>query len=86
MPPLGPGSILTITVSRDVNAELAAQQAFTDLQDTIMRDFTRAPVAPTLKARSVTRRASCSSGRSSISAVLGLGPWKCSRTVNAGAE
>lgn len=54
-PPLGPGSILTITVSRDVNAELAAQQAFTDLQDTILRDFTRAPIAPKLKARSVTQ-------------------------------
>lgn len=49
-PPLGPGSILTITVSRDVEAEAAQQQRFRDLQGDIMGSFgTAAPNAPVLK-------------------------------------
>ena len=49
-PPLGPGSILTITVSRDVAAETAQQEAFKELQEDIMGSFgTDAPEAPVLK-------------------------------------
>ena len=49
-PPLGPGSILTITVSRDVAAETAQQEAFKELQDDIMGSFgSDAPQAPVLK-------------------------------------
>ncbi|RSH91355.1 Chitin synthase, class 5 [Saitozyma podzolica] len=54
-PPLGPGSILTITVSRDLEAELAAQRSFTDLQHTILGTFTSPPTPPALKVRSVTQ-------------------------------
>lgn len=49
-PPLGPGSILTITVSRDVEAEAAQQQRFRDLQGSIVESFgTAPPSAPVLK-------------------------------------
>jgi len=49
-PPLGPGSILTITVSRDIAAETAQQEAFKELQEDIMGSFgTDAPEAPVLK-------------------------------------
>lgn len=49
-PPLGPGSILTITVSRDIAAETAQQEAFKELQEDIMGSFgSDAPVAPVLK-------------------------------------
>lgn len=49
-PPLGPGSILTITVSRDIAAETAQQEAFKDLQEDIMGSFgSDAPEAPVLK-------------------------------------
>jgi hypothetical protein len=49
-PPLGPGSILTITVSRDVAAETAQQNAFRELQEDIMGSFgSDAPETPVLK-------------------------------------
>lgn len=49
-PPLGPGSILTITVSRDVEAEAAQQHKFRELQSDIMGSFGVAPPnAPVLK-------------------------------------
>jgi hypothetical protein len=49
-PPLGPGAILTITVSRDIAAEAAQQQKFKDLQADIMESFGNAvPQAPVLK-------------------------------------
>lgn len=49
-PPLGPGSILTITVSRDVEAEAAQQQKFKELQGDIVESFgTAPPNAPVLK-------------------------------------
>jgi hypothetical protein len=52
-PPLGPGSILTITVSRDVAAEAAQQASFRDLQSNIMESFgNAAPQAPVLKVSS----------------------------------
>lgn len=54
-PPLGPGSILTITVSRDLEAELAAQRSFSHLQHTILDTFTSPPTPPALKVRSVTQ-------------------------------
>jgi hypothetical protein len=52
---LGPGSILTITVSRDIEAELAAQRAFSDLQQNILDAFSTAPSPPVLNVRSVTQ-------------------------------
>ncbi|WVR07603.1 hypothetical protein IAU60_004645 [Kwoniella sp. DSM 27419] len=58
-PPLGPGSILTITVSRDVDAELAAQRAFSDLQQSIFSTFSTPPAAPVLKLRNVTQTSVC---------------------------
>ncbi|OCF38029.1 hypothetical protein I316_00253 [Kwoniella heveanensis BCC8398] len=58
-PPLGPGSILTITVSRDVAAEQAAQEAFVDLQSSILSTFSTAPKAPVLKLRNVTQTSVC---------------------------
>jgi hypothetical protein len=55
-PPLGPGSILTITVSRDVAAEAAQQQRFRDLQANIIESFgTAPPEAPILKVSLVPR-------------------------------
>ncbi|ODN94756.1 hypothetical protein L198_04900 [Cryptococcus wingfieldii CBS 7118] len=59
MPPLGPGSILTITVARDLQAELSAQQAFADLQSSILSSFTVPPTAPTLRLRNVTQTNVC---------------------------
>ncbi|WVR00098.1 hypothetical protein IAU59_007240 [Kwoniella sp. CBS 9459] len=58
-PPLGPGSILTITVSRDVAAEQAAQQSFVDLQSSILSTFSTPPKAPVLKLRNVTQTSVC---------------------------
>ncbi|WVW86242.1 hypothetical protein I302_108284 [Kwoniella bestiolae CBS 10118] len=58
-PPLGPGSILTITVSRDVSAELAAQQTFHDLQSDILSTFSTPPAPPVLKLRNVTQTSVC---------------------------
>ncbi|WVF72898.1 hypothetical protein IAT40_007716 [Kwoniella sp. CBS 6097] len=58
-PPLGPGSILTITVSRDVAAEQAAQQSFVDLQSSILSTFSTAPKTPALKLRNVTQTSVC---------------------------
>ncbi|WWC64482.1 uncharacterized protein I303_107092 [Kwoniella dejecticola CBS 10117] len=58
-PPLGPGSILTITVSRDVGAELAAQQSFHNLQSDILSAFSTAPSKPVLKLRNVTQTSVC---------------------------
>ncbi|OCF77396.1 hypothetical protein I204_01384 [Kwoniella mangroviensis CBS 8886] len=58
-PPLGPGSILTITVSRDVSAELAAQQHFHDLQSEILSTFSNPPSSPVLKLRNVTQTSVC---------------------------
>jgi len=54
-PPLGPGSILTITVARDVDAEMAAHDKFSSLQSSILDTFTTPPVAPVLSARSITQ-------------------------------
>lgn len=49
-PPLGPGSILTITVSRDVAAEAAQQESFHYLQENILDAFgTTPPSTPVLK-------------------------------------
>ncbi|KAL7421155.1 Chitin synthase, class 5 [Cryptotrichosporon argae] len=59
-PPLGPGSILTITVSRDLSAEQAAQGAFSALQTSIMDAYgTTAPSAPALQLRNVTQTSVC---------------------------
>ncbi|WRT70145.1 uncharacterized protein IL334_007139 [Kwoniella shivajii] len=58
-PPLGPGAILTITVSRDVSAELAAQQTFIDLQSEILSAFSTPPKLPVLKLRNVTQTSVC---------------------------
>ena len=55
-PPLGPGSILTITVARDVGAEAHANQDFQDLQNTILETFgTHPPEPPILKIRNITQ-------------------------------
>ncbi|CAK9785593.1 hypothetical protein CC85DRAFT_48313 [Cutaneotrichosporon oleaginosum] len=55
-PPLGPGSILTITVTRDLEAERAAQSAFGQLQESILDAFgTSAPVKPELSILNVTQ-------------------------------
>ncbi|WVQ74269.1 hypothetical protein IAR50_003866 [Cryptococcus sp. DSM 104548] len=59
MPPLGPGSILTITVARDLQAELSAQKAFTDLQSSILASFTISPTNPVLRLRNVTQTNVC---------------------------
>lgn len=58
-PPLGPGSILTITVSRDLQAEKAAQDAFKSLQSDILSTFSSPPSAPILKLRNVTQTSVC---------------------------
>ncbi|KAK8853291.1 hypothetical protein IAR55_003995 [Kwoniella newhampshirensis] len=58
-PPLGPGSILTITVSRDVSAELAAQESFRNLQQTILETLTVPPKIPVMKIRNVTQTSVC---------------------------
>lgn len=54
-PPLGPGSILTITVSRDLAAEYAAQKAFKELQDSILNAFSIPPKVPVVRLRNVTQ-------------------------------
>ncbi|KAL1413279.1 hypothetical protein Q8F55_001034 [Vanrija albida] len=55
-PPLGPGSILTITVSRDLEAERAAQEAFDSLQSLIVESFgTASPANPVLRVQNVTQ-------------------------------
>lgn len=54
-PPLGPGSILTITVSRDLAAEYAAQKAFRDLQNSILNTFSVPPKVPVVRLRNVTQ-------------------------------
>ncbi|ORX35383.1 hypothetical protein BD324DRAFT_652515 [Kockovaella imperatae] len=54
-PPLRPGSILTITVSRDVAAEQKAQGEFDKLQDAILEAFTKPPRKPVLRLRNVTQ-------------------------------
>ncbi|WVQ84680.1 hypothetical protein IAT38_006835 [Cryptococcus sp. DSM 104549] len=58
-PPLGPGSILTITVSRDLAAEQAAQSRFASLQRSILDTFTVPPTAPVMKLRNVTQTNVC---------------------------
>ncbi|CAD6565502.1 MAG: Chitin synthase, class 5 [Tremellales sp. Tagirdzhanova-0007] len=59
-PPLGPGSILTITVSRDLAAEAVAQNAFSRLQSDILETFgTTAPSPPIMKIRNVTQTSLC---------------------------
>ncbi|WWD19717.1 hypothetical protein CI109_104181 [Kwoniella shandongensis] len=58
-PPLGPGSILTITVSRDVSAELAAQEQFRTLQQSILETYTVQPKIPIMKIRNVTQTSVC---------------------------
>ncbi|AFR97052.1 hypothetical protein C343_05185 [Cryptococcus neoformans C23] len=54
-PSLGPGSILTITVSRDLAAEYAAQKAFKELQDSILNTFSIPPKIPVVRLRNVTQ-------------------------------
>ncbi|WOO76975.1 Cell fusion protein cfr1 [Vanrija pseudolonga] len=55
-PPLGPGSILTITVSRDLEAESAAQDAFDSLQAMIVESYgTASPAKPVLRIQNVTQ-------------------------------
>lgn len=55
-PPLGPGSILTITVSRDLEAERASRNAFEALQDSILDAYgSRSPSKPVLKILNVTQ-------------------------------
>jgi hypothetical protein len=54
-PPLGPGSILTITVTRDLEAEAVAENSFLTLQQDILDTYTLPPSAPKLKVRSVTQ-------------------------------
>lgn len=54
-PPLGPGSILTITVSRDLAAEREIQHGFANLQQSILDSFTTPPKAPRLRMRNVTQ-------------------------------
>lgn len=58
-PPLGPGSILTITVQRDLAAERQAQEAFHALQADILSTFSTPPSAPVLKLRNVTQTSVC---------------------------
>ena len=58
-PPLGPGSILTITVSRDLGAEQQAQDEFNALQSDILSTFSASPAAPVLKLRNVTQTSVC---------------------------
>jgi len=59
-PLLGPGSILTITVSRDLAAESLAQEAFTSLQSNILATFgTHPPSPPAMKIRNVTQTNVC---------------------------
>jgi hypothetical protein len=58
-PPLGPGSILTITVARDLAAEQRARDQFSELQSNILASFTTAPTAPVLKLRNVTQTSVC---------------------------
>jgi hypothetical protein len=55
-PPLGPGSILTITVTRDLEAERAAQSSFEKLQESILDAFgTKTPTKPELQILNVTQ-------------------------------
>lgn len=55
-PPLGPGSILTITVSRDLEAERTAQNSFSKLQENILDTFgTSPPSKPELQIQNVTQ-------------------------------
>lgn len=55
-PPLGPGSILTITVSRDMEAERASRNAFGALQESILEEYgTTSPSKPVLKIQNVTQ-------------------------------
>ncbi|KAK4684918.1 chitin biosynthesis protein CHS5, partial [Tremellales sp. Uapishka_1] len=58
-PPLGPGSILTITVSRDLQAEQTAQSQFASLQSAIVDSFSTTPQKPILKLRNVTQTSVC---------------------------
>ncbi|BEI81812.1 hypothetical protein CcaverHIS002_0209720 [Cutaneotrichosporon cavernicola] len=55
-PPLGPGSILTITVTRDLEAERTAQSSFERLQASILDAFgTNPPTKPELQILNVTQ-------------------------------
>ncbi|EJT50662.1 cell wall chitin catabolism-related protein [Trichosporon asahii var. asahii CBS 2479] len=55
-PPLGPGSILTITVSRDMEAERASRNAFETLQESILEEYgTTSPSKPVLRVQNVTQ-------------------------------
>lgn len=54
-PPLGPGSILTITVSRDLAAEERNAKAFSDLQEEILRQFSVSPKPPVLRVKNTTQ-------------------------------
>lgn len=55
-PPLGPGSILTITVARDLEAERSALSAFESLQSEILEEYgTKPPANPALKIENVTQ-------------------------------
>ncbi|RXK38058.1 hypothetical protein M231_04617 [Tremella mesenterica] len=58
-PPLGPGSILTITVSRDLAAEAEAHRIFEKLQDDILSTYTIPPQTPVLRIRNVTQTSVC---------------------------
>ncbi|WWC91780.1 uncharacterized protein L201_006727 [Kwoniella dendrophila CBS 6074] len=58
-PPLGPGSILTITVSRDIEAEFKSLNDFKFLQSNIIESFSKKPLKPILKLRNVTQTSVC---------------------------
>lgn len=54
-PLLGPGSVLTINVSRDFAAERRNDDAFTHVQKDILSTFTAAPTPPRLRCRNITQ-------------------------------
>jgi len=55
-PDISSGSIVDVTVSRNLNAEQRAESAFNDLQDTILSTFgLHAPSPPVLRVRNTTQ-------------------------------
>ena len=54
-PLLGPGSILTISVARDFDAESRNNDTFAKLQQDILHSFSSPPSAPKLRCRNITQ-------------------------------
>jgi hypothetical protein len=55
-PPLGPGSVFTITVARDLDAERQRREKFVEIQETILEAYgTSPPSKPVIKLLNVTQ-------------------------------